>query len=84
MLCSTGAESGALQQRRLRNGTLLARSLEFDGSYVWRPVIAGPDNDGWAARDAVEAKLAREMEIDPDAYVLEVQDRHGRNPFDLV
>lgn len=63
---------------------LLARSLEFDGSYVWLPVIAGPDGDGWAARDAVEARLAREMEIDPDAYVLEVQDRHGRNPFDLV
>ena len=34
---------------------LLARSLEFDGSYVWRPVIAGPAGDGWAARDAVEA-----------------------------
>ena len=63
---------------------LLARSLEFDGSYVWRPVIAGPDGDGWAARDLVEARLAREMEIDPDAYVFEVQDRHGRNPFDLV
>ena len=36
---------------------LLARSLEFDGSYVWRPVIAGPDGDGWAARDVVEGLL---------------------------
>ena len=63
---------------------LLARSLEFDGSYAWRPVIAGPDGDGWAAREAVETRLAREMASDPDAYVLEGQDRHGRNPFALV
>ena len=63
---------------------LLARALEFDGSYGWRPVVAGPDGDGWAEREAVESRLAREMEIDPDAYVLGVQDRNGRNPFDLL
>ena len=63
---------------------LLARALEFDGSYGWRPVVAGPEGDGWASREAVEARLQREMEIDPDAYVLEIQDRHGRNPFDLL
>ena len=63
---------------------LLARALEFDGSYGWRPVVAGPEGDGWAAREAVEARLQREMDIDPDAYVLEIQDRHGRNPFDLL
>ncbi len=63
---------------------LLARSLEFDGSYVWRPVIGGPDGDGWAARDVVEARLAREMDIDPAAFVLAVQVRLGRIPFDRV
>lgn len=63
---------------------LLARALEFDGSYGWRPVVAGPEGDGWASCEAVEARLQREMEIDPDAYVLEIQDRHGRNPFDLL
>ena len=63
---------------------LLARVLEFEGNYGWRPVVAGPDGDGWTEREAVETRLAREMEIDPDAYVLEIQDRQGRNPFDLL
>jgi len=63
---------------------LLARSLDFDGNYGWRPVVAGEAGDGWAGRDAVEARLAREMDIDPDAYVLGVQDSRGRNPFDLL
>ena len=63
---------------------LLARALEFDGTYGWRPVVAGPDNDGWAPSDAVEARLRREMEIDPDAWVLAIQDTRARNPFDLL
>ena len=63
---------------------LLARVLDFDGNYSWRPVVAGGDGSCWAARETVEARLAREMDIDPDAFVLAVQDRQGRNPFDLV
>ena len=51
---------------------------------AWRPVVAGVGGDGWAERDAVETRLARELEIDPDAYVLAVQDARGRNPFDLL
>ena len=49
-----------------------------------RPVVGGADGDGWAERDAVEGRLARELEIDPDAYVLAIQDARGRNPFDLL
>jgi hypothetical protein len=59
---------------------LLARALEFDGSYGWRPVLAGPENDGWASGEAVETRLRREMEIDPDAWVLAIQDAKARNP----
>ena len=63
---------------------LLARSLDFDGTYNWRPVVAGEAGDGWADSDAVEARLARETEIDPDAWIIGIQDRQGRNPFDLL
>ena len=81
------ADAGAILVHidRLDGGhMLLARVLEFDGSYAWRPVVAGVGGDGWAERDAVETRLARELEIDPDAYVLAVQDARGRNPFELV
>ncbi|MEX0504031.1 DUF1491 family protein [Alphaproteobacteria bacterium LSUCC0719] len=63
---------------------LLARSLEFDGSYGWRPVVGGLHDDGWVGEDTVETRLRREMEIDPDAWVLAIQDRKARNPFDLL
>jgi len=63
---------------------LLARSLDFDGSYIWRPVVAGEAGDGWADSAAVETRLAREMEIDPDAWILGIQDARARNPFDLL
>lgn len=63
---------------------LLARWLDFDGNYGWRPVLAGAGDDGWTDQGAVEARLAREMEIDPDAWVMGIQDSRARNPFDLV
>jgi len=47
-------------------------------------VVAGEAGDGWADGEAVEARLARETEIDPDAWIIGIQDRQGRNPFDLL
>ena len=87
MLRRGNAEAGAiLLHIDALNGRhqLLARSLDFDGNYSWRPVVGGEDGDGWADREAVETRLAREMDIDPDAFVLAVQDSRGRNPFDLI
>lgn len=63
---------------------LLARSLDFDGSYIWRPVVAGDAGDGWVDGETVDTRLAREREIDPDAWILGIQDARGRNPFDLL
>lgn len=63
---------------------LLARSLDLDGTYSWRPVVAGEAGDGWADSEAVQTRLARETDIDPDAWILGIQDARGRNPFDLL
>jgi hypothetical protein len=37
-----------------------------------------------AADAAVEAYLAREMKFDPDIWIVEVEDRAGRNFLDVV
>lgn len=37
-----------------------------------------------AADAAVEAYLAREMKFDPDIWIVEVEDRAGRNFLDIV
>jgi len=62
---------------------LLARSLDFDGNYVWRVITGSVDSsDGWVDAETLEARLARELSMDPDAYVVAVADREARNPFD--
>lgn len=37
-----------------------------------------------APDDAVEAYLARELKFDPDIWVVEVEDRSGRNFLDVI
>ena len=59
---------------------LLARTLDFDGNYSWRSIMSGTD-EGWVDANAVETRLARELEMDSDAFVLEVADAKARNPF---
>lgn len=63
---------------------LLARTLDFDGNYTWRSIMTGAKDgadDGWVDADALRARLDREIEMDPDAFVLEVADSKARNPF---
>jgi hypothetical protein len=37
-----------------------------------------------ASDEAVEAYLARQLKFDPDAWIIEVEDREGRNFLDIV
>jgi hypothetical protein len=38
--------------------------------------------DAPAPESDIEARLAREIKFDPDAWIVEVEDRQGRNFFD--
>ncbi len=40
--------------------------------------------DEWIENAAVEARLAKEIDFDPDLWIVEVEDRAGRNFLDLV
>jgi hypothetical protein len=37
----------------------------------------------WSDREAVEARLRREIRFDPDLWIVDVEDRAGRTFFDL-
>ena len=52
-----------------------ARSTDATGARVWTEIAAGPDAE-------VEAALARQRRFDPDLWVIEVEDRHGRTLLD--
>ena len=56
---------------------ILARSLDFDGSYTWQ-IITSTE---WVDAETAEARLYLEMVNDPDAFVIEVSDPSARNPF---
>ncbi len=51
-------------------GDLLARSFDASGARVWMVVVQGPEAE-------CDAYIAREVEIDSDLWVLEVEDPNG-------
>ena len=75
------ADAGALLVKVSRlDGTaaLFARVQSYDGSAQWRCSTG----DGWIAEQDVEARLEREINIDPDLWIVEVEDPDGNNPFE--
>ena len=58
---------------------LLGRVTSFEGGYEWVRLTGA----GWVAPLEVSEKLERESQRDPDCWVISVQDRAGRNIFEL-
>ena len=56
---------------------VIARSLDFDGSYQWRVIT----NTEWVDADTADKRLQRELALDPDAFLIAVADAAARNPF---
>jgi hypothetical protein len=52
---------------------LFMQSRDLDGAHVWREPFDAP-----CAEDVVDARLARETAIDPDLWIVEIEDRAGR------
>ena len=64
-----------IKRNRLGRGCeLLARRFIADGARVWMVVAGG---DGSDAECACDAYIERETDIDPDLWVLEVEDPGG-------
>ena len=59
---------------------LLARSLNFEGQYKWHVIT----NTEWVDGEAASTRLAAEMKMDQDAFIIAVCDTEARNPFDAL
>ena len=59
---------------------LLARRLNFDGKYEWH-IITSTE---WVDTKTASTRLAAEMKIDQDAFIVAVCDARARNPFDTL
>ncbi len=56
---------------------LFVQSRDLDGNYVWRdPFEEDAQTDGTELR--IDAWLQKEIAIDPDLWIVEIEDRDGR------
>ncbi|MEM9170395.1 MAG: DUF1491 family protein [Pseudomonadota bacterium] len=62
-----------------RRARLFVQSRDLDGASVWREPLADAD-DPCADEPAIDAWLARETDVDPDLWIVEIDDPKGR-PF---
>ncbi len=52
---------------------LFMQSRDLDGAAIWREPL-----DAACAEETVDARLAKESAIDPDLWIVEIEDREGR------
>lgn len=75
-------DAGAVYAKIVRgrnDSTLLAPSRRpEDGKAVWLPALG----EGISDEAAADAYIERERRIDPDLWLVEVEDKDGWNPFD--
>ena len=69
-------------RRRDSKACLMAKSLSNDGSYSWS-LLSGCKNE-WQEEDTVNEKFHKELRIDPDLWVLELESENLWNPLELL
>jgi hypothetical protein len=55
---------------------LYAPARDGEGERIWLDLSAGPLGD---AEESVDAYIRKRVETDPDLWVIEVEDKHGRH-----
>lgn len=56
-----------------RRARLFIQSRDLEGAHVWREPFADDPSE-----EKIDAFLARETKIDPDLWIVEIEDRRGR------
>ncbi|MEO1250894.1 MAG: DUF1491 family protein [Pseudomonadota bacterium] len=57
---------------------LFVQSRDLDGNAVWRDPFEEGDPQAEGAEARIDAWLAKETAIDPDLWIVEIEDRAGR------
>jgi hypothetical protein len=82
MLVRRGAAQGGtvlLKINQLEAGCrVLTQARDLDGQLGWLPALGGQ----LVAESEADGYIARAVGRDPDLWVVEVEDRQGRHPFE--
>ena len=68
-------------RRKDSKSCLMGKSLSNDGSYSWS-LLSGCKNE-WQEEDTVNEKIYKELRIDPDLWVLELESDTLWNPLEV-
>ena len=68
-------------RRKDSKSCLMGKSLSNDGSYTWS--LLSECKNEWQEEDTVNEKIHKELRIDPDLWVLELESENLWNPLEL-
>ena len=68
-------------RRKDSKSCLMGKSLSNDGSYTWS--LLSECKNEWQEEDTVNEKINKELRIDPDLWVLELESENLWNPLEL-
>ena len=57
---------------------VLSQTRDMDGAIAWMPALGG----GLVPEADADAYIERTVKRDPDVWVVEIEDREGRHPFE--
>ena len=68
-----------------RQAHLFVQSRDLDGNSIWRDPLAPDDQDQHAHGESeIDAWLEKEISIDPDLWIIEIEDKNGRAFLDDI
>ena len=77
------SEAGAIFVKVARlDGTssLFTRTPSFIEDVKWQSCTG----DGWLPDEKIEERLVKEIKIDPDIWIIEIENPRGENPFEDI
>ena len=69
-------------RRKDSKACLVGKSLCNNGSYSWN-LVSGNNNE-WQEENTVNEKIEKEIKIDPDLWVLELESETLWNPLEVL
>ena len=69
-------------RRKDSKSCLMGKSLSNDGSYTWS--LLSECKNEWQEEDTVNEKIHKELRIDPDLWVLELESETLWNPLEVL